>query len=155
MYYLKAPFVCPCSEKPACIAMSSDGLGAQARTGHPSCPLLGGPTKPSPCPTAGLQRPGEPGAGVQKGRGLVRRGRQAGPQLRDGPCHAHDQQASRTERSVPEGMEPAFGGWSLAHGVRRPRKVHLSLGSVWKPSSPHAPSVGSDGVTLLPWWLRW
>ena len=62
-------------------------------------------------PSIGLQRPGEPGAGVQEGRGLVRRGRQAGPQLRDRPCHPHDQQAPRTEGSVPEGMEPAF--WVL------------------------------------------
>ena len=89
--------------------MSSDDLGTRARTGRPFRPLTGGPTEPHPCPASGLQRPGEPGAGVQEGRGLVRRGRQAGPQLRDGPRHPHDQQAPRTEGSVPEGTESAFG----------------------------------------------
>ena len=61
--------------------------------------------------------------------------------------HLEQKEAFLKVRSRPSGC------WSLAHGVCRPRRVHLSLGSAWKPSSPHACSVGSDGVTLLPWWL--
>lgn len=55
--------------------------------------VLSGPSEPGFSPAAGLQCPREPGAGVQERGGLVWGGRQAGPQLRDGPRHPDDQQA--------------------------------------------------------------
>lgn len=53
--------------------------------------------------STGLQRAGEPGARVQEGRGLVRRSRQAGAKLRDGPRDSYDQQTLGAEGSLPQG----------------------------------------------------
>jgi len=55
------------------------------------------------CVSAGVQRVGEPGAGVSAGRRLVRQSRQTGKCGRHRPPAASDQQTSGAERSLPEG----------------------------------------------------
>lgn len=56
----------------------------------------------------GVQRVGEPGAGVPPRRGLVRQSRQAGNVLRQRPPSTSDQQTPGAERSLPQGPFASF-----------------------------------------------